>query len=177
MASSGLVAKIALHRAGFLITHLSRNEHGWGGSRFARAVLNPIVTRVEERHVAERLVMSPDDSFHALRTLVRRVRENNLVSMTVGSGGPHSYAVPLLNGTLRVADGAPVLARNTGAALLPVFTERREDGAYTVTVEKPLRISVDEDRSEAARAAVVELAKRLEPYVIARPDQYPAWDW
>lgn len=51
--------------------------------------------------------------------------------------------VNFLDGYLYLAPGAPVLARQTQAALLPVFPLRNQAGDFTVIVEAPLEVPGD----------------------------------
>ncbi len=175
MAFSDLVTKIAFHRAGFAVSHLSRFTHGFSPSRFGARVLNPIWTRVESRYLAERLVMNPGQSIGALRELARRVRENRLVSVTVGNQGQRTVMVPFFDETVAIAEGAPALARRSGAALLPVFTVQLEDGSFVTTVEPALQAPLDLDREAAVRVLVTAYAALLESYIARFPDQSREW--
>src|SRR5678816_1172526 len=102
--------------------------------------------------------MSEEDSASALLTLVHRVRTNQLVSLIVAPFGHRTHAVPLANGALWVADGAPVLALRTGAALLPVFTVRTAGDTFATMVEPPLTAAPDLDRPGAVQALLAGYA-------------------
>jgi lauroyl/myristoyl acyltransferase len=173
---SDLVTKMALHSAGFAVSHLSRTEHGFSPSRFAVRVLNPIWISAERRYLAERLVISEAGPVPALRTMMRRLRENRLISITVTAlPGQRSHSAPFLNGRLRVAQGAPLLACRTNAALLPVFTVRMPDGAFATTIERPLEVAPDLDEQAAVQSLVAQYATLLESYALRWPDQYRGW--
>jgi lauroyl/myristoyl acyltransferase len=171
----GLLTKMALHRAGFAVAHLSRSGHGFSTTRLGARYLNPLWTSVEDRYLAERLTMTHDGSAHALRALVQRVRRNGIVSVTVGSQSQSTAAMPFLHGRIRVADAVPALAVRTGAALLLLVTIREADGRFVTTVEAPLCPNRDEN-GDPARRFVEHAAARLEPWVRQYPAQFAAWD-
>jgi lauroyl/myristoyl acyltransferase len=50
------VAKLALHDAGFKVSHLSRPDHGFSSTRFGIRYLNPVRSRYEDALLAERIV-------------------------------------------------------------------------------------------------------------------------
>ena len=54
---SDLVTKKGLHEAGYLVSHLSRPTHGISPTRFGIRILNPFWTRIENRYLAERVVI------------------------------------------------------------------------------------------------------------------------
>lgn len=56
-AFSTLIVKMALHNAGYQAIQLSRPGHGFSASDFGVRFLNPLWTRVEDRFIAERLLI------------------------------------------------------------------------------------------------------------------------
>lgn len=172
---SDLITKAALWRAGFRVTHLSRSHHGFSHSRFGARMLNPIWTSVERRYVADRLVMAPDQSVAALREVITRLRDRQIVSITIGFEAQRRQTVPFLRGTIALADGAAGLALRSGAALLPVFSIRLADGSFRTTIESPLAAPGEVPRREAARALVAQVATLLASYALQWPGQFSAW--
>ncbi|WP_027132888.1 LpxL/LpxP family acyltransferase [Geminicoccus roseus] len=168
-----LPAKRTLAEAGYRLHHLSSPQHGFSTpSRFGLAWLNPIRTRVEDRYLAERVMLGTDGQAKAaLRRLTLLLRQNQVVSITLGSAGARTIRAPLLNGWLRAASGAPHLAARTGAALLPVITLRNGDGSFTTRIGAPLgrpgAAASDDDLSDL----VARMARHLEPQVLADADQ------
>lgn len=167
-----LVTKIAFHQAGYRVSHLSRAGHGFSGSRFGARLLNPIVTTIEKRYLAERLVMDEGQSVSALKALVRRVRENGLVSIAVSGIGRRTFELPFFDGTIRVADGAPSLAERSGAALLPVSTARTVSGTFVTTIHPALELPQDIDRADRVPTLLRQSVGVLEWYVRNWPDQF-----
>ncbi|MDX1540629.1 MAG: hypothetical protein R3349_04430, partial [Geminicoccaceae bacterium] len=102
-----LVAKRALHEAGFAVHHLSRPGHGFSSTRFGVAVLNPIRTRIEDRYLAERITIpASGETTAAVRKLRARLADNRPVSITFTSQGGRQVEAPFLAGRLRTAIGA-----------------------------------------------------------------------
>ena len=169
---SDLLTKVALHGAGFEVSHLSRFAHGFSGTRFGERVLNPIRTSVERRYLAERLVMGRDGSVGALRGLARRLRANRVVSMSAIGWAHQLYRIPFLNGSVQMAGGAPALALQSGAALLPVLTGRDGESAWLTVIEPPLVRHDDWARDDAIKRLLLQYAALLEYYVTRWPDQF-----
>jgi lauroyl/myristoyl acyltransferase len=175
MASRDLVTKMALHEAGFRVSHLSRYSHGFSRSRLGARLFNPIWTRIENRYLAERLVLSRVDYTAPLRVLVRRLQENRLISVTVVDAGLRTPELPFLNGTIRISEGAPALTLKTGAALLPVFVVRQVDGSYAVNIDSPLQPPAGVTGDDAIRALFLSFVRVLESYALRYPTQNLAW--
>lgn len=194
-AAGDLVTKMALHRAGFPVSHLSRYTHGFSSTRFGHRVLNPIRTIAERRFLAERLEMGPAGPFvrggdgpeHATDALARRLDAGQIVSIAlVDAQARKPRFMPLLNGWLPVGDGAIRLARRTGAALFPVVTLMREDGGFVTTIEPALAVPAagggakdtagsGADNNAAAEEVLGTFGRVLERHVPGAPEQFSFW--
>ncbi len=172
-AFSDLVTKRALHQAGYAVSHLSRDTHGFSETRFGRRWLNPIKTGVERRYVAERLVMTDVNPLAPLRDLTLRLKQNRLVSITVAPTGQTTRLLDLLDGRIRVATGALALAWQTGAPLVPVFTLRESDGALVTRIEPALPPDRRLTRAAGIAAMLTAYGRLLETYVLRSPEQFP----
>jgi lauroyl/myristoyl acyltransferase len=172
-AHADVVFKRGLHEAGYRVNHLSAATHGFSDTRFGRAVLNPIKTRVERRYLKERCVMGDSGVGEVIRGLLARLRQNELVSVTALQTGRRTGARPLFGGTLRLAKGAPNFALCAGAALIPIFVVPIP-GGYEVRIEPPLPSSGDglEAQEEACISAYVPV---LERYVVRYPSLWRGW--
>jgi lauroyl/myristoyl acyltransferase len=172
-----LGAKIGFRAAGLDVVHLSTPAHGFSVTRFGVRYLNRIQTRVEDRYIAERVLLPlPDQRGSqnaALPTLVKRLRANKAVSITGQRGTGRTVAARFMDGTLTLAPGAPTLAHMTGAALIPVFAFRAEDGAIEVIADEP--IAMPGDRDQAVADAVQIYATLSEPHVLRHPAQWLSW--
>jgi len=170
-----LGAKVAFGQAGLKVCHLSRPNHGFSSSRFGVRYLNRIQTVVEDRHIAERVMLPMEGQNTALHVLARRLRSNGIVSITAQRGIARTVEAPFLDGKLTLAPGAPALAHMTGAALLPVFAFRDEDGVVDVRVEAPLEVDTEAPRELAVADAVRRYAPILESDVLRYPGQWLGW--
>lgn len=170
-----LIVKMALHGQGILVDHLSRGTHGFSKTRWGQVLLNPIVTRVENRFIADRIVLDEADPGASLRVLETRLRENHAVTVTVHRNAVRPIRPNFLNGRMTLAPGAPLLAYRAGAPLLPVFSFRDHDGRFKVIVEAPLDVPHGLGTGEALERAGAEYGARLEPYVLSHPEQWRGW--
>jgi len=162
---SDLVAKMAFHRAGAAVHHLSHPRHGFSSSRFGMAWLNRVKTAAEDKYLGARVMLDPQRLAVAMKSLHTRLKANQVISISVRGAKQKSQSVRFLHGEINIAGGAPRLARATGAALLPVFPVRNNSGGFTVHVDAPL----DPDDAEPA------YGQRLERHVLAHPGQWLGW--
>lgn len=164
--------KKALRDANWPLVHLRSDVHPYSGTRFGRAVLNRLRTSVEDRYLAEAVILREGNAALALRLLKQRLQENAVVSITASAAADRPFRVPCLGGTLALALGAPSLALAAKCDLLPVFATPRQQGEYRVEVEAPLR---SED-AIAGRTAQERLASAFAPRLEAFVKRYPtAW--
>ena len=172
---ASLITKIGLYRSGYRLHHISRREHGFSQTHFGIRVLNPIRTSIEARYLANRVVMSDDNPGAILDGLAKRLSDNELVSVTVRGDSNRPVEAQFLNGTMRIAPGAAVLAWNSGSKLLPVFTKRLDDFSYRIRISPPLNVLENTTRRVAVASAAREYARRLESEVIEHPGQWIDW--
>ena len=172
-AFNDLIAKIAWSELGLDVSHYTRPVHGFSKTRFGVKVLNPVRTFVENKYLYER-VSAEQNTVAAMRVLRQRLDEGGAISITAGNRGRQLVEAPFLGGVLRLATGAPALARRSGAAILPVYTLRAEDGSFDVTIGAPLT-SVESDRDAFANDIVAQYADQLAPYVRDFADQWRGW--
>jgi lauroyl/myristoyl acyltransferase len=170
-----LIAKMAFHRAGLGVSHLSRASHGFSATRFGMGCLNPIQMAVENRYLGARVMLSPSNANAALKTLAARLGENGVVTFTVHRNAKRPVVVPFLDGELFLAPGAPLLAHRTKAALIPVFAFRDAAGVHTVTFEPPLDVPQDLPKEHVIQSVGGQYAALLEPYVLKHPGQWRGW--
>ena len=172
---ASLVAKKALHAAGISVAHLSHPSHGYSRTRLGMRFLNPIRAAVEARYVRDRVLLALDGSTAAVRDLRRRLKRNEVVSITVRERAQRPIMVPFLDGTIRLATGAPDLAYASKAPLLPVFTVRDPNGVYRVIIDRSIEIPRDLPRRDASEAVLRNYVDRLTPIVQAYPGQWRGW--
>lgn len=171
-----LISKIAFHRAGISVSHLSHPRHGFSSTtRVGMRLLNPIHTRLENRYLSERVLLPLNlsgDASAAIAQLRQRLLDNGVISIAARETGRRPLTVPFLACRLRLAAGAPNLAYKTQAALLPVHTLKEGPGRFTVIVESPVEVDGTDSRGEALEHAARDYAARLEPIALDYPDQW-----
>jgi lauroyl/myristoyl acyltransferase len=171
-AYTEIITLMALQQVGLPVHQLCRPEHGFSMSPLGIRWLNPLWTRIERRLNAEQIFILDNDTGTALRLLRERLGANGLVWISVGPEARRMLHFPFLEGTISLPTAPLHLARTSRAALLPVFTVRASDGAYEVTIERPLDVDSDVTYASAARS----YAAMLEPYVTAQPAQWRGWE-
>jgi len=169
-----LVTKKGLHAAGYGVHHLTRPEHNISTTRFGIRVLNPLWTRIEARYLAERVLIRKNDSKSALATLRACLRDNRIVSITVGSRARKTLEFDVLGARRRCAGGPLHLARTMHSVLLPVFTVRERSGAMVVNVESPLITGEAGTEAEPYESVVQRYGDALARYMLQFPDQWNA---
>lgn len=172
---SELVTKMALFRSGIPVTHLSRFDHGLSRSRIGARLMNWIWTASEVRYLKERLVLYPEDETTALRRLVSELRDNGVVSITVGRQARRVCRLPFMGGDLYLAEGPARLSVKTGAPLLPVFSLRIDRNRYVTQIHPPLLPTADARGAKIVESMLKEYAENLASYVRRAPDQYQWW--
>lgn len=168
-----IVFKKGLHQAGYRISHLSALTHGFSDTRFGVALLNPVKTRVERRYLKERCVMGSSGVGLVIRSLLDRLRRNEVISVTALQSGNRTGQHTLLGGTVYLAKGAPNFAATTGAALIPVFVVPAHDG-YEVRVEPPL-VAGSTEVERAEEDYISAYVPLLERYVLQYPHLWRGW--
>jgi lauroyl/myristoyl acyltransferase len=168
---ASLVVKKGLCEAGLAVHHLSMPIHGLSTTRLGIRYLNPIVTRIEDRYLAERIQYHPGRPAKAVAAMQRRLRDGLVLSITAGVGRRSKVPVPVLGGDriLPVSLGPLKLARRAGAVLLPCYIDRAQDGTFTVHITPPLVLDTADDPNTAAANALRELGARLTPAIAAQP--------
>ena len=172
-AYSHLVTKKGLHEAGYWVSHLSRPSHGFSSTRFGIRVLNPIWTRIEDRYLAERVRLRDSNGSESALVILRdRLKENRVVTITVGDQARKTVRVAFLGSRLRLATGPVHLARTSKAALLPVFTVRTGTGILVVNIESPLSRPTEGNSDEPYEAVIRHYVQQLEQYILEYPNQW-----
>jgi lauroyl/myristoyl acyltransferase len=170
-----LLAKMAIYQAGYSVFHLSRPRHGLSPTKFGIRWLNKVQTTIENRYIAERIVVKDGEFQKAVRSLMTRLRANKVISITVHRDALRPTAVRFLEGEIVLADGACKLAYRTQAALLPVFAFRDTDGVPNVQIGTPIELRVGQNEDDSVSFAHREYVARLETFVLAYPGQWRGW--
>lgn len=167
-----LMAKAAFAQAGYALSHLSRDTHGFSETRFGKRWLNPIYTSIEECYLRERLVFSGSNTKVVSATLRERLKENAPVMITVTPLGRRVETLPFLNGQIHIATGGLNFACENETPVLPVFTLRMSDGETTTFVGPALHQPEGAAPHEKIEAMLADYVPRLEKSVLCRPEQF-----
>ena len=171
-AYKDLMAKAAFAQAGYAISHLSKDTHGFSETQLGIRWLNPIYTSIEERFLAERMVFSGSNTKAVIAKVRERLRQNAPVMVTVTPLGRHVAIRPFINGCIHIATGGLGFACENGSPVLPVFTIRQADGAIKTFVGGALDQSSGADRAKRIDALLDDYVPQLENYVRQYPDQF-----
>jgi lauroyl/myristoyl acyltransferase len=173
--NSGLT-KIALHRRGYRVSHLSSTIHGFSQTRFAAAFLNRVRCAPEDRYLVQRIVFDQAAPSTAMRRMIRVLRAGEIVSIVATSTeGSEMVEGRIFGGRILVAVGAPRLAALTGAPLLPVFTVRDPKLGFRVIVEAPIEMEPGRSPKESCVGAIAAYLRRSEPWIVDFPEQWRMW--
>ena len=173
---AGDVSKIGLSDRGYRVSHLSRPQHGFSQSRFGVRFLNPLKIRFELKYLHERVVHLRQEPKRAWTHLLALLSENRLVSIAAcADEGRRLHDLKMLCSRFKLAPGAPALALQSGAALLPVFVlPSPEPPHFRVIVEAAIPLSKSSEAT-AIETALSAYASRLERYVSANPAVWRGW--
>ena len=175
-AHSDVVTKRALSLAGYPPSHLSHLRHPFSASWVGARVLNWVRLRAENRYLERRVLVSYGQAQPALDVLKQVLRDNGVVTITAIGSGRKVIRLPLLGGTIRLATGAPRLALDTAAALIPVFTVPDETGGYAVHCGPDLNSdNAGMDREAVMRRMAERHVALLETFVRAHPGKWKGW--
>ncbi|MGI9487586.1 MAG: hypothetical protein ACR2RF_17255 [Geminicoccaceae bacterium] len=171
-AYKDLMAKAALAGAGYRVSHVSKDTHGFSETRFGKRWLNPIYTSIEERFLRERMVFGGSNTKTVSARIRDRLKRNDMVMITVTPLGRHVATRPFLNGSIHIATGGLSFASENDTPVLPVFTLRQADGGTTTFVGSALDQPVGAARAEKISAMLDDYVPRLEAHVRHYPDQF-----
>jgi len=170
---SEVVSKAALHENGYALWQLSRHTHGhFSSTRFGVRFLNPIRIAIERRYLAGRVVIDPMNTNKSLMRMMRLLAQNKAVGITVWAEADRVAMVPFEETMLAMPPGPAVLSFKTGAALLPIFTERNPDGSFQVTIEEPLEAPADGDLEERLAHVLRRQSALMGAYFRRLPSQF-----
>lgn len=171
-AYKDLMAKAAFSEAGFRVSHVSKDTHGFSETRFGKHWLNPIYTSIEERFLQERMVFGGTSTRTVSAKVRDRLNNNGTVMITVTPLGRHVATKPFLNGNIHIATGGLNFAAENDTPVLPVFTLRQADGGTTTFVGSALDQPMGADRAEKIDAMLEDYIPQLEAHVARHPDQF-----
>jgi len=120
---------------------------------------------------SQTITLVPSDG--SMMPLVRALRRNEIVALAVdwdvtGTG----CIVSLLGRPARLATGPVVLARRTGAALIPAFVVRQPDDSFDVFIEPEIPVQRTGDAEADLEENMRRVAAILGQYLQRYPEQW-----
>jgi len=171
---SSLVMR-ALAEADVPLGHLSMGAHGVpSGTRFGRATIGRIHRRGEDRYLRERVVIPNRKDPSYVKKLRRLLAANHAVSIRGDLMADSRNSAPCLGTRVRIAAGAPRIALQAEAPLLPTFVRRVAPFRYCVEVEEPIQATAA-SRQDFVAFAVEEFGRRLDRRLLADAGDWDGW--
>jgi Kdo2-lipid IVA lauroyltransferase/acyltransferase len=130
--------------------------------------------RLREKAKIHTITIDPKERPNlAILEIARRLKGNEIVAiladrMYEGQG----VQIDFFGQSTFFPTGAVQLALETGAVIIPVFVLLKEKMKYWGLIGQPIPISLGDDKNEAVRQGVQEIAKRFEEMISRYPDQW-----
>ena len=114
-----------------------------------------------------------DVSFHAVAESLRHLRAGGCLAIAIDRDIQHNgEPIEFFGVETRMPMGAAELAERTGAALLPAYCRRAEDGGFDIYFEEPLELTSTGHLKEDALVNTRRLLDRAETWIRADPGQW-----
>ena len=107
------------------------------------------------------------------RALLKQLRANKIIAIVPDQKSDDVF-VPFFGRLAGTVAGPAVLARKTGAAILPMFCPRRPDGTYQMVFYPAIFADESADAESDVRRIMAEVTRDIEDVVRQYPDQ---WLW
>ncbi len=163
------------HQIGHPVSILTQVTHGYSSTRFGVRYLNPLRCALDEKYARERIPLFLDQPIAAMRTILALLKKGRLVAFGFRENAVNPIRVPFLGSILELGSGPVDIAYKSGAPMLSTHLIRTEPGKFRLIYDPEIEIRRDLPRLEAARLALEEYVRRLEPLVLAYPDQWNGW--
>jgi lauroyl/myristoyl acyltransferase len=111
----------------------------------------------------------------AQKEIIRTLRKNHIVGLIVdGDQKKGGVPVMLMGQEIAMPPGPAILARRTGATVLPMFIIRQHDNSQKIFIDPPVDVIEQEDQDKAVVLLCQKFAAIIETYI----KKYPAqWYW
>jgi lauroyl/myristoyl acyltransferase len=168
--------KAALWRAGFRVSHLSKENHpGISLTQLGLKVVAPLLCRAENRYLERRVIVPLDGSLSYMRDLMDLLGANGCVSIVGEHPARQNVDTEFFLGGGSFATGAPALAWKMGSALLTYGVFREGSFRYRMVI-RPIEVDRGSKRQEFVEAAVQQFSGRLRDGVERHPADWLRWD-
>ncbi|MDD5556500.1 MAG: lysophospholipid acyltransferase family protein [bacterium] len=166
----------------FLISHFGNWEimahrcvaEGFPLASVARPLKNPLID-AEIRRIRTLNGARTLEKKWVAREIIETLSRNGCVAILMDQyAGREAPFVPFFGRPVSTTPAAALLALKTGAALIPVFNERRAPGRHRMHVCDPIPVSPTGDRRRDVAGICARYNRLLEEWVRRHPDQ---WLW
>lgn len=109
------------------------------------------------------------------KEIIRCLRRNEIVGLIVDED-QKAGGIPLkfMGQEIAMAPGPAILAKRTGATLLPMFIIRRDDNSHKIIIEPPIENFEDTSKDRSVILLTMKLARIIESFIHRYPTQ---WYW
>ena len=112
---------------------------------------------------------------NALMNSIRALRRNEMLGILADQdAGPGALFVPVFGEMAASVAGPSMIARKTGAPVVPAFDIRGEDGRHTIRILPPLELQRTDDASSDAEENTRRMLGCVEQMIRRYPEQ---WLW
>lgn len=141
----------------------------------ARPINNPYFNSLIER-VRKRYGNSVIYKKGALRAIISRLRKGGTVGILIDQSvlPAEGVVVEFLGRPAWVIKSPSLIARKTGASVVPVFIKRRDNGSHLVKIHPEVELSDAEDLEMAVLEDTKRFTSFVERYVMENPAE---WLW
>lgn len=140
-------------------------------------LVRPLAFRPAERLLTELRSASGVTTFDQGRSpmgLVRHLARGGVTWFSLDQNARHGVLVEALGRPATAYPGPVTLARRLGIPIIPVFVNRTGTCRYVLEVTAPITLPQREATAEETAADLMQLMRRLDAHILARPEQ---WLW
>ncbi|MEC4686670.1 MAG: lysophospholipid acyltransferase family protein [Nitrospirota bacterium] len=141
----------------------------------ARPINNPYLNSLIER-VRKRYGNSVIYKKGALRAIISRLRKGGAVGILIDQSvlPAEGVVVEFLGRPAWTIKSPSLIARKTGASVVPVFIRRRDNGSHVVEIHPEVELSDAEDLERAVLEDTKRFTSFVERYIVKNPTE---WLW
>jgi len=162
---------VAVHAGSWELGNVICSNLGFAFSMFVREQNFPHVEKILNLYRSSqgcRFIQREND----LRELIRVLKANESVAMTVDQGGKSGTTVKFFDKYASMASGAIRLALKLGCSLMPVFPVRIKGAKIKFFVEPAFKLKISGNPEEDVRNNLQEMVKIFEKYIAKYPQEY-----
>ncbi|MBW1678817.1 MAG: lysophospholipid acyltransferase family protein [Deltaproteobacteria bacterium] len=172
----GVIA-LSAHLGNFTVMGGKFNSEGYPFYMVLKLPNNPGISEYlkmqMERHNVKFILADP--TIVSYKEIIRCLRRNEIVCL-IADGDQKVGGIPvnLMGREIAIPPGPAILARRTGAVILPMFIIRQQDDSHKIIIETPVEMGEDESPDRAVVQLTIKLTRIIESYIHQYPTQ---WYW